>query len=361
MRPRLRSSLGLLFLVATLVRVGLALLYPIDVAVGATMPRDGIASRHISVVRDGDLVRVRPGQVLVPEGRVVTEEDLAALRKGGLLRRSDEWQRAFADVAYFLLLAILAWMAVARHGDPYPGFNRQRPFLVTLGVGMVLLEGALSLTGAFLPPIYRLGLPLATALLVLLVLAPFRFALLYSVFLLYLLVPLLPGVTVAEIAGLLAALGAAIGIRDRHRIRLFDAIGHFILFLWLLSVLVAISLDGMEAGLVRTVPELVLGLLYAALTGVIVFALATGMLVLARRVHGLSTPDSLVESSAPDHPLLRKLAAKAPGTMAHVRAVQEIAEAGAAAVAAASGPGDPPVNPWVVRAGALFHDVGKIV
>lgn len=195
----------------------------------------------------------------------------------------------------------------------------------------------------------------------LLVLAPFRFALLYTVFLLYLLVPLLPGVTVAEIVGLLAALGAAVGIRDRHRLRLFDAIGHFILFLWLLSVLAAISVDGMQAGLVETLPELMLGLLYSGLTGVIVFALATGMLVLARRAHGLSTPDALVETSAPDHPLLRQLAAQAPGTMAHVRAVQEIAEAGASAVTSASGPGDPAVNPWVVRAGALFHDVGKIV
>ena len=46
--------------------------------------------------------------------------------------------------------------------------------------------------------------------------------------------------------------------------------------------------------------------------------------------------------------------------MAHVHAVQEIAEAGSAAISSMESSSSSPVNPWLVRAGALFHDIGKI-
>lgn len=356
----LRAGLAVVFAAAATVRIALAFLYPVDAVVGQPLGRDAVAGRYVSIVRDGGSVRVRPGEVLVPEGKVVTEEDFDALQRAGLLRRADEGVRAYADVAYFLLLVILGWLALERHGLPYPRFSRHWPFLHALATSLILLQGTLTVTGTLFPPVYRLGLPLATALLVLVVLAPFRFALLYTVWLLYLLVPLLPGVTVGEVVGLVAALGAVLGIRDRFRVRLFESVVHFMLFLWLLAVLSALSVDGVQAGVLETAGEFGLGFFYAALSGVIVFALVTGLLLAARRVFSITTPETLRELAAPDHPLLRELAEKAPGTMAHVHAVHEIAGAGAAAAQEATEPGAEQVNPWVVRAGALFHDVGKV-
>ena len=53
-----------------------------------------------------------------------------------------------------------------------------------------------------------------------------------------------------------------------------------------------------------------------------------------------------------NHPLLRLLAEKAPGTYHHSMTMASLAEAGAAAVGA---------NAALARVGAYFHDVGKIV
>lgn len=54
----------------------------------------------------------------------------------------------------------------------------------------------------------------------------------------------------------------------------------------------------------------------------------------------------------PSHPLLRKLAERAPGTLAHSYRVAELASHAAQACGA---------NPVVARAGALYHDIGKIL
>ena len=53
-----------------------------------------------------------------------------------------------------------------------------------------------------------------------------------------------------------------------------------------------------------------------------------------------------------NQPLLRRLEENAPGTYQHSLAVANLAEAGAKAISA---------DPNMVRAGALYHDIGKMV
>ncbi len=59
----------------------------------------------------------------------------------------------------------------------------------------------------------------------------------------------------------------------------------------------------------------------------------------------------LVELTNPEFPLLKELAEKAPGTYSHSLNVAALAEAGAKAIQA---------NAYLVRVGALYHDIGKI-
>lgn len=63
------------------------------------------------------------------------------------------------------------------------------------------------------------------------------------------------------------------------------------------------------------------------------------------------TPLTLTEWLNYDHPLLRQLATRAPGTFQHSVSVGLLADAGARAIGA---------NPLLARVGGLFHDVGKI-
>lgn len=80
--------------------------------------------------------------------------------------------------------------------------------------------------------------------------------------------------------------------------------------------------------------------------------LAIGSLPFLENIFGLVTPFRLAQMTDADQPLLRRLEENAPGTYQHSLAVANLAEAGARAIG-----GD--VN--LVRAGAFYHDVGKMV
>jgi len=67
---------------------------------------------------------------------------------------------------------------------------------------------------------------------------------------------------------------------------------------------------------------------------------------------GITTPLQLMDLSRPNHPLLRGLLLKAPGTYHHSILVANMAERAAAAVSA---------DAFLARVGAYYHDIGKTV
>jgi putative nucleotidyltransferase with HDIG domain len=77
-----------------------------------------------------------------------------------------------------------------------------------------------------------------------------------------------------------------------------------------------------------------------------------GLLIFFERIFGIMTEITLLELSDFNHPLLRELSARAPGTFHHSIAVATLAEAAAKAIGA---------NPILARVGAYYHDIGKIL
>jgi putative nucleotidyltransferase with HDIG domain len=77
----------------------------------------------------------------------------------------------------------------------------------------------------------------------------------------------------------------------------------------------------------------------------------TGLLPLVEKAFGVQTDLSLLELGDASHPLLRRLAQRAPGTYNHSINVASIAEAAADEIGA---------NGLLVRVGAYFHDIGKM-
>jgi putative nucleotidyltransferase with HDIG domain len=77
----------------------------------------------------------------------------------------------------------------------------------------------------------------------------------------------------------------------------------------------------------------------------------TGLLPLVEKMFGVQTDLSLLELGDASHPLLRRLAQRAPGTYNHSINVASIAEAAADSIGA---------NGLLVRVGAYFHDIGKM-
>ncbi len=80
--------------------------------------------------------------------------------------------------------------------------------------------------------------------------------------------------------------------------------------------------------------------------------LMTGLLPFVERLFDIQTDISLLELGDAAHPLLQELVRRAPGTYNHSITVASIAEAAAEAIGA---------NGLLVRVGAYFHDIGKML
>lgn len=76
------------------------------------------------------------------------------------------------------------------------------------------------------------------------------------------------------------------------------------------------------------------------------------LIFLFEKIFGLVSDVTLLELSDTNHPLLRELAEKAPGTFQHVMQVANLAED---AIRSIGG------NALMVRVGALYHDIGKTI
>jgi len=89
-----------------------------------------------------------------------------------------------------------------------------------------------------------------------------------------------------------------------------------------------------------------------AIWSVIAGSLMTVLLPTVERVFGVQTDLSLIELGDPAHPLLQELIRRAPGTYNHSITVASLAEAAAESVGARG---------LLVRVGAYFHDIGKML
>ena len=92
--------------------------------------------------------------------------------------------------------------------------------------------------------------------------------------------------------------------------------------------------------------------LWGSVNGIASALLAMGLLPLFETFTRITTDQTLLEMADLSRPLLKRLSLEAPGTYAHSINVANLAEAGARAIDA---------NPLLVRVGAYYHDVGKIV
>ena len=89
---------------------------------------------------------------------------------------------------------------------------------------------------------------------------------------------------------------------------------------------------------------------FAFVGGLWVGMVITGVLPIFEGLFRYTTDIRLVELATMDHPLLRELILKTPGSYHHSLIVSSLSEEAARAIGA---------NPLICRVGALFHDIGK--
>jgi hypothetical protein len=222
--------------------------------------------------------------------------------------------------------------------------NNRRLALVAL---LILLEGFFSyltrLVNVDAPVEYLIFVPAASMLLT--IIFDSRVGFYGTVVIAYLVAGIRGNDYSVALAALVAGALSVYTVRDvRNRAQIIRSLG-FIFLGYALTIL-ALGMEYSQPWLTM-VNELTFALANSLISPVLTF----GLLVFFEKVFKVTTDLTLLELSQFNHPLLKLLSEKAPGTYHHSLQMATLAEAAASAVNA---------NEVLARVGALFHDVGKI-
>ncbi|MBD1910443.1 HDIG domain-containing metalloprotein [Leptolyngbya sp. FACHB-8] len=290
------------------------------------------AAREVEPV----MVSVRRGEIIVEAGQPITQREFVLLDHFGMSERVIDW---VGVIGFGSLVAggIGVFLLVERRF--HPGLRRRDYGLVTL----------LTLTT---PLVATAGIAATSLPLVGLLVGSFYGSAL--------------GATVVALLGTGLAIGMDLGGRHLAASVIASLLGA--MMAGRLRSREELALLGGAVGLTQGVTYLIMSLIVSpwsapifysvlavsatqALMGVAWSIAALGLSPYLEQLFDLVTPIRLAELSNPNRPLLKRLASEAPGTFQHTLFVATLAEAAARKLGC---------NVELVRAGTLYHDIGKM-
>jgi len=286
-------------------------------------------------------VQVVAGEVVVREGSVVGDLDLEKLRVLGLVSTGIDWPGAVGLTIWAVLIAAVLALFIERYATE--AWNDTNKMFV---VALSLL--AVTIAARVLIPTHTLlvyFIPFAAVAMIITVLVGGRTALATQIagalhvgilsgqveLVAYVLVPALLGMAAVRHATTAREFAAGAGS---------VAIGN-------LGVVVAFTLVGQSTDPVGAAQLAAAALVSGAGSGLLAFA---GTAIFGH-VFRITTVFELRELADPNHPLLRQLLLRTPGTYHHSLLVANLAERAAEVIGA---------DPLVARVGAYYHDIGKM-
>jgi len=279
---------------------------------------------------------VRQGQVIVKQGEQISAWDFEVLQHYHLIRRQVKWVE-LVKLGCIITVAIGIFVWVERHIDCQ---LRQRDRLLVL------------LLTLSVPGVIVMGLPYTTWSALGLLLGSF-YGHTLGLTVVALLSPILAISLDMSKAALLAGVGGGIlGSCIAQRLRSREELA-------LLGVAIALTQGGIYL-IVKVLIGQVFGSTWYivlreaglfASSGFVWSVIALGLSPYLERFFDLVTPIRLAELANPNRPLLKRLATETPGTFQHTLFVATLAEAAAKQLGC---------NVELVRAGALYHDIGKM-
>ncbi|MEH2239955.1 HD family phosphohydrolase [Nostoc sp.] len=282
------------------------------------------------------MVKIRHGEVIVKKGEQITAWNFEVLEHYHLIRREVKWQE-LVKLAGIIAIAIGIFVWIERHLDCE---LRQRDRLLVL-----LLT--LSVPGAI-----AMGLPYTTWSALGLLLGSFYGPTL-GLTVVGLLLPILGiSLDMSKAALLAGAGGGILGSYIAQRLRSREELA-------LLGVAIALTQGGIYLVVKILIGQAFGSTWYIVLREAGLFALsglgwsvvALGLSPYLEKLFDLVTPIRLAELANPNRPLLKRLATETPGTFQHTLLVATLAEAAAKELGC---------NVELVRAGTLYHDIGKM-
>ncbi len=322
---------------------------------------DALKKRKLKPLDDENTIRqyIHKDSLIMKKGDIVTkdiQERVKAYREQ--LMKTSRGLNIYKVIRENILLCLAVILAMGMYlFRVQPAFVRSNRSLWLLGLitilslllNKVFLEGFLRLTQHQIAIPYDMlyfALPIGLSSILVAVIFGVRTAFFVSFFVS--LISALPMENQFQMvfAGLLINSGGAIAVRNVKNYRSFFVRGFLGTALSSLLVACVFYLK------VNPGPELLKWLvLFPFVTGMLTAVLAQLLLYLLELVFDVNTAMSLQICADRNHPLLKELQEKAPGTYHHCESVAQLAKTAAA---------DAGLDPIKAEVCALFHDVGKL-
>ena len=283
--------------------------------------------------------RYEAGEIIIRAGDLVNARHIEALQALGLNKTGWDWQRAGVALIVSLVIALIFGL-FAFFAEPELATPRRMGLLVALLLTFLLLAKLMIPERTVLP--YMFPLAAVTMLIGAMLNLPLAFlaAIFFGVIASYL------GNSVNLVVYLiLGSLAGVLTLRKGERTGAFISAGAAVC-----GVNLALLLAFNPPGKLDWT-----GIWQLALAGIANGAASASIALIGFYLLGaifdIATPLRLMELARPNHPLLRDLVTKAPGTYHHSLLVSNMAEQAAEAIGA---------DTFLTRVGAYYHDIGKI-
>jgi len=295
----------------------------------------------IAIARENiDKVTIRKGDSIIREGEIITFDRLELLRELGILTEESKVDFilyiGIAAIALVIELIIIGYMIV---------FNKdllEKPgrllMIYIIFMSTLIISKAIEGISIYL-------IPVAACSMLLSILVESRLALLVNLCL-TILISIITGNNTIFMA--MALVGGTVGafsvVNTQQRSNIFIS-G--------IAVSIANMITIVGIGFINS-SEVMQSLnfgFYGLLNGLFASIVTVGSLPLWESVFSVVTPLKLLELSNPNQPVLKRLLLEAPGTYQHSIIVGNLSESAADAIGS---------NSLLARAGAFYHDIGKI-
>jgi putative nucleotidyltransferase with HDIG domain len=305
---------------------------------------------------------IKKGKVIIRKGDEATADTIKQI---ALINRSlktkPHWLVSFLGALVLIaLLFISLWYYLKSELGPLPALKTFRIMGLTLLLGLLAVK-----LGAFLsaasPPLpstdlpnslspLSFGLPTVMGSLLFAFIYPAPIALTFTILNSLVVGFMFGGQYYLMIYAFMGGLAAIYGMRLYRRQTRTAVLRAGLFMVVPVQAFVALTIH-----LIRDIPNGPEALATAAGMGLLCGALSAGLAFVLLPVYEsffrLTTPTKLLELTNSDLPLFRQMAMEAPGSYHHSLVVSTLAEKAAEEIG---------LNPMLVKAGALYHDIGKI-
>ena len=305
----------------------------------------------LQIIVDGVMLTsgmVQKGEKIIDKGEVVAEESYQILKSlqravdGDELNQGEDVWKIIGNVVLILVLIVLFFVYFVLFRPKVLESIRATEFMIFMMLGML---GLLSLVTQYLE-LNEYLVPFAMLALVVRVFFDSRTALYVHVITVLLAGQMVSDATEFVFLQILVGMVAVSSLKD------MNSRAQLVKSALLIFVVYVVSFVAMELARGVEVESVDWSMLFIFALNSVALLFAYGLIFIIEKLFGFLSEVTLVELSNINSPLLMEFSEKCPGTFQHVLQVSNLAVEVAKKIRA---------NALLVRTGALYHDLGKMV